>query len=152
LNRPLAVVDASVAIKWIFPEEHSEHAWALRRRYSLIAPQLIYAECANIVWKKLRRQELTREEASGAGSFVDEFTIEVAALHELVPLAIDLSLRLDHPAYDCFYLALAAIQQCPLVTADGRLHRKVHATLPHEYAERCVMLEAFTPPTADHTR
>ena len=32
-----------------------------------------------------------------------------------------LAVRLQHPAYDCFYLALARQASCPLVTAGKRL-------------------------------
>jgi predicted nucleic acid-binding protein len=137
------VVDASVAIKSIFPEEGSDRARALRHSYRLVAPQIIYAECLNAVWKKVRRAELTKQEASKAAMFIDAMSVEAVSLRELIPLAIELSLTLDHPVYDCFYLALAIVQQCPVVTADVKLHRKVHAVLPAEYASRCVMLESF---------
>jgi predicted nucleic acid-binding protein len=32
-----------------------------------------------------------------------------------------LAIRLKHPIYDCFYLALAERERCALVTADARL-------------------------------
>jgi predicted nucleic acid-binding protein len=32
-----------------------------------------------------------------------------------------IALDLDHPVYDCFYLALAEIEQNAMVTADQRL-------------------------------
>lgn len=43
----------------------------------------------------------------------------------LMVRALDLSLKLDHPAYDCFYLALAETRASDLVTADGAFLRKV---------------------------
>ncbi len=48
----------------------------------------------------------------------------------LVPLqalqdqALDVALRRDHPAYDCFYVALATREAAPLLTADRRLARR----------------------------
>lgn len=140
---PTIVVDASVAIKWVVPEADSTVAERLVDRFRLIAPQLIYAECANIIWKMARRAELTPEEAMGATTVIDDFAVQTVSMRELVPMAVDFSIRLDHPVYDCFYLALAALHECPLVTADGKLHRKVHALLLAEHADRCVMLEAF---------
>jgi predicted nucleic acid-binding protein len=36
--------------------------------------------------------------------------------------AVALSRQLQHPAYDCFYLALSRRLDAPLITADKRLH------------------------------
>jgi hypothetical protein len=47
--------------------------------------------------------------------------LQVVESITLVTDALALSLRLKHPAYDCFYLALARQAGCPLVTADKRL-------------------------------
>jgi predicted nucleic acid-binding protein len=38
--------------------------------------------------------------------------------------ALALSIRLQHPAYDCFYLAVARHAGCPLITADRRLFER----------------------------
>jgi predicted nucleic acid-binding protein len=48
-------------------------------------------------------------------------------MRRLVDPAFELARRLDHPAYDCFYLALAAERDAPFVTADLRLVRKLRA-------------------------
>lgn len=55
------VVDASVAIKWLSPEEDHEKALKVAAEHELIAPQQIHAECANIVWKKVRRGNSPRK-------------------------------------------------------------------------------------------
>jgi len=47
-------------------------------------------------------------------------------MRELAASAARLATDLDHPAYDCFYLALAVQQQYPLVTADKRFYDIVH--------------------------
>ena len=57
------VIDASIAIKWVIEEEGTSQALTLRRTARLLAPELLVAECANILWKKARRNELSREEA-----------------------------------------------------------------------------------------
>ncbi len=56
------VIDASVAIKWVIDEPGTAHALALRR-HRLSAPDLLVAECAIILWKKVRRGELSDQEA-----------------------------------------------------------------------------------------
>lgn len=49
------VVYASMAIKWLLPEDDFGNALDIADKHQLLAPQLIYAECASIVWKKVRR-------------------------------------------------------------------------------------------------
>ena len=51
------VIDASIAIKWVIEEDRTKEALALRRQ-ALAAPDLLVAECANILRKKVRRKEL----------------------------------------------------------------------------------------------
>lgn len=136
------VVDASVAIKWLVPEDDSAQALEIANAHELIAPQLIYAECANIVWKKVRRGELTLREAQEAAMFIDTFFVRTVAMRELVPVALDLSLHLDHSAYDCFYYALAVLEDCRFVTADTKLRDRIAATLGEAEAERCLLLGA----------
>jgi predicted nucleic acid-binding protein len=140
VSLPTIVVDASVAIKWVVPEPDSSDAELLLDTHRLIAPQLIYAECGNILWKLVRRGQLSFEQALLATTLVDDFAVQTVSMRELVPSAVDLSVRLDHPAYDCFYAALAILQECAFVTADSKLCIKARLGLkPHE-AARFVML------------
>lgn len=143
MSGPIIVVDSSVAIKWVIPEHDSALAENLVGPYRLIAPHLIYAECANILWKKKRRGEISSLELMKAATVVDDFAAMTVSMRELVASAIDLSILLDHAVYDCFYLALSILQECPFVTADGKFQRKVHATLDRNQAEQCILLASF---------
>jgi predicted nucleic acid-binding protein len=49
------VIDASIAIKWVVEEDGTREALALRQQAKLIAPELLVAECANILWKKVQK-------------------------------------------------------------------------------------------------
>ena len=42
--------------------------------------------------------------------------------------AVAIARELDHPVYDCFYLAVSEALDAPLVTADGRLLARVAGT------------------------
>lgn len=121
----VVVVDASVAIKWVYSEELSDQAVALRENSSLIAPELLIAECDNILWKKVRLGQFSREEAMIAGAALTMAQVELVPLAGLALGALRLSLEIDHPAYDCFYLELCRIRGVPMVTADDRLVRKL---------------------------
>lgn len=121
------IIDASVAIKWVVEEEGTDEALALRRQ-KLFAPDLIISECANILWKKVRRNELTADEAALAARLLANANIELAPTAPLLDAALEIALFLEHPAYDCMYLALAERNALKLVTADTRLINRARAT------------------------
>jgi predicted nucleic acid-binding protein len=123
------VVDASVAIKWVVDEPGTEEALLLRR-HRLVAPDLLVPECANILWKKVRRGELSDAEAMLAARLLQRAEVELEPMRGLLEPATKLAIALDHPAYDCLYLALAEALSCALVTADEQLYRKTLAIEP----------------------
>jgi predicted nucleic acid-binding protein len=118
------VVDASVAVKWVIGEPGADQALKLRR-HALSAPELLIAECANILWKKVRLGELTEPESILAAGLLARSEIELIAMRSLTRRAVELAFLLDHSAYDCMYLALAEAAACPFVTADVRLLHKL---------------------------
>jgi predicted nucleic acid-binding protein len=119
------VIDASVVIKWVVEENGTGQALALRHGGKLLAPELIVAECANILWKKVQRGQLSREEALLAARLLQGAEIELKPTRPLLEAATRIAIDLDHPAYDCLYLALAVDNDCQFVTADERLLRKL---------------------------
>jgi predicted nucleic acid-binding protein len=119
------VVDASVALKWVIEEDRTPEALALRQRAKLIAPDLLAAECANVLWKKVRRHELLKEEALLAARLLQAAEIELLPTRYLFEAALRMSIEIDHPAYDCVYLAVAVENKCHFVTADERFVRKL---------------------------
>jgi predicted nucleic acid-binding protein len=143
---PTLVVDASVAIKWVVPEQDSIDAESLLDTHRLIAPQLIYAECGNILWKLVHSGELSVDKAMRATTLVDDFAVRTVSMRELMPKAVDLAIRMDHPAYDCFYAALAVLQDCTFVTADKKFLAKARSALPRGEAERFVSLSNLKRP------
>ena len=119
------VVDASVAIKWVVAEPGSGDASLLRRAQALIAPDLIVAELANILWKKVTRGELPVDQALLAADLLERSGLDLRGMGRLLASATRLAIALGHPAYDCVYLALAMEEGCPFVTADEKLIRRL---------------------------
>jgi predicted nucleic acid-binding protein len=128
------VVDASVALKWYLPERGAEGAGrllaaAIDGSRELLAPELIAAELANVLWKKVRRGECGAEEA---GELLALFSVDAPRLLETLPLApraLELALRLGQPVYDCLYLAAAIENEASLATADAALARRARGVL-----------------------
>ena len=134
------VIDASIAVKWVVDEQGTPQALALRERAKLTAPELLVAECANILWKKVQRGELTRQEALLAARLLQAAEVELQPTRSLLEAATRIALDLVHPAYDCLYLALAIDNECPFVTADERFLRKVRRARRARFSNRIIGL------------
>jgi len=116
------IVDASIAVKWVVEEPGSGAVKAvLSSGERLIAPDLVLAEIGNAIRKKLSHGIIPREQALLAGRTAERAFDELVPIRLLAVGAIELALDLNHPVYDCFYLALAARERMPLITADDRL-------------------------------
>ena len=134
------VVDASIAIKWVIEEEGTPQALTLLRQAKLLAPELLVAECANILWKKVRRNELSNDEALLAARLLQAAAIELVPTRSLLAVATSIAIELDHPAYDCLYLALAIENDCRFVTADERFLHTLERGRRRRFRARAVLL------------
>jgi predicted nucleic acid-binding protein len=125
----LWVVDASVVIKWYVPESNYEAARAMRtEETALAAPDLLFVETANILWKLVRRNEMT---ASRAIDIIEEVTAApfiTISNQSLAQDALDLAIATGLTAYDASYVALATRLDKILITADEKLVRKLAGT------------------------
>ncbi len=123
----MVVIDASVAVKWFLPEIHSEAAAGiLKSKQKLLAPELIWAEVANTLWKKNLRQEITFEESNGILKDFLRFPMQIYSSHAVLNAALTLAVQHKVSVYDCLYLALAMGQGCFLVTADRKFYESLH--------------------------
>lgn len=134
------VIDASIAIRWIIDEAGTQAALELRRSARLLAPELLVAECANILWKKVSRGELSGEEAFLAARLLTGADVELRPTRALLEPATRIAVALDHPAYDCLYVALAIDEGCRFVTADAALVRKVRQHRHGRMGDRILLL------------
>ena len=114
------VIDASVVLKWLIPETHSEPA--LRVKHAAIrlhAPALLTLEVANVLSKKRRRGEVPEPE-------IEPFGMHFGWRRSVVTLMIrwfspPSTLPPDQESlYDNLYLALAIKLDIPFLTADQK--------------------------------
>jgi predicted nucleic acid-binding protein len=123
-----AVVDASVAVKWVVDEPGSRAAAALLDAPILwLAPRLLVVEVAAAIRRKVAGGELRTDVGLAAVAAVldaaRDGTVRLVDDEALVASAFLLSLSLRHRVPDCLYLALAEREGCALSTADLRLAR-----------------------------
>jgi predicted nucleic acid-binding protein len=124
----MLVVDASVLVPLLVAEPSSAMARAVAAEPELLAPDLILAETLNVLWKKQRMGQIDDSLRIEAVGLVGPPLLALVAMPPLARRASALAHELDHPVYDCFYLALAEREGAPLVTADTRLVAKVAPT------------------------
>ena len=123
------VVDASVAFKWFAQEDGTDRALELLARDEpIVAPDLIVAEVCNAAWKSLRRAELSPAQFDAIVTDIAQPFARLIPIERLIRPAAALTRRLDHPIYDCLYLALADTEGLRIVTADLRLLAAVRGT------------------------
>ncbi len=123
------VVDASVAIKWFVPEIHAEAARRLLREgITLLAPDLIWAEVANALWRKWRDKELVSEAVEGILNDFRRYPLRICSGESLYDVAWPVARGSGRTFYDSLYLALAMSNGCPMVTADLRFYNAVKDT------------------------
>lgn len=122
-------VDASVVVKWSVSEELVANATLLlAHRLDLHAPDLVIVEFANACWKKFRMGQLP--DVTQHLAAMERLPTRIT-LHSLGSLALrgaEIALALDHPVYDCLYLACAEGTGSQLVTADRRFANQVRAS------------------------
>ena len=135
MNRPEFVVDASVAVKWILKEEGQSQALRLQEMYQdeeldLVAPYLLISEVGNVLWRRVRRGEMTDSSAHRCFDqllrdcpiLLDSPAVQASSLH--------LALAHDRTVYDCIYLAWALEERCDLITADEKFFKVVRPAFP----------------------
>jgi predicted nucleic acid-binding protein len=136
------VVDASVALKWFLSEEpNASRAVAiLQGGVTLIAPDFLIAEVCNAAWCSAKLGRISRAQLGEIAANLPRFFDALVSATVLAPRAVAIAGQLDHPIYDCLYLALAEAEQADFVTADTRLVGKVQAT---SWEQRTVSLSQY---------
>jgi predicted nucleic acid-binding protein len=120
------VIDASVVIKFYVPEILTDHAEEILSRSAdgelrLYAPDLVYPETGNILWKKRRRRELTSEEVDAIVDAIAALPIIIEASKQIMPLAVSIAVHNGITVYDAMYMAIARIYDTKMITADKKL-------------------------------
>jgi predicted nucleic acid-binding protein len=120
------VVDASLVVKWFVREVHSIAArkW-LDASHDYIAPDLVFPEAGNAIWKKVRRGELNPADAQSLVKDISAIGVEAVSMRALVSDAHALAIATGITVYDATYLTLAVRLETQVITGDDRFARKL---------------------------
>ncbi len=136
------IVDASVAVCWFAREAATEKANRLiGATADLVAPALMLVELANGLWNKTRRGEISADLAEASMREVRRFVPQIVDDADLAWAALGLARELDHPVYDCVYLALARQRGAPFITLDRVFTTRLAGT---RYRSDAVLLADWT--------
>ena len=127
-----AVIDCSLALAWVLPDETSATADRLRKRLSrgsrLWVPALWWYELSNVLVTAQRRKRLTETDAKLALQqyrrlpIETEFELDMESLWRACLMAV----RYGLSAYDAAYLELAHRKGLRLATLDRALISAAH--------------------------
>ena len=127
MNLNSVCVDASLAVAWLFDEEYSENADALRRQWrdqgiQMLGPALFHPEVASAIRQCVYFKQIQPQEGEEAFSVYQEIPIRIIDGPEMYRKAWQLAKEFDLPVcYDMQYLAVAELADCEFWTADKRL-------------------------------
>lgn len=129
------VLDASVALKTVLPEEDSDKAIALRDAFQenihqLIAPDILPSEVAHALAKAERRGILKSPEGLQRLLGILSLSPDLYPSLPLLPRAYEIASAVRIGVYDCTYVALAEREHCELVTADKKLIANLQSDFP----------------------
>ena len=123
-----AVLDASVAVRWVVEEEGSQNAaQLLERDLSWISPRLMVTEVASALRRKVADGSIDAGVAAQALDAllqaIADGVVRLSDDERLVGQALLLAVSLGHKVPDCLSLALAEREGAAIATADDRLSR-----------------------------
>jgi len=126
------VLDASAMLQLFLPEQHSETVYKLIESHGnatppapIFVPDLLFAECGNVLRKRCLQGEIPSEEVvADVADLCALFLVNVPT-GTLIQEAVVLALEHEITAYDACYVALSVRSGVPLVTADQRLARRL---------------------------
>jgi predicted nucleic acid-binding protein len=119
-----AVIDASVAMAWLFAESESPRivaAFETIRRGEAAAPALFYFEIRNALLVAERRSRITREQSATFLNQLARLAIRMAPPNGDEAMTLARAYKLTF--YDAVYLELARREALPLATLDRDLQR-----------------------------
>jgi predicted nucleic acid-binding protein len=116
-------IDASIAAKWFIEEEHSDAALSvLKKSNRLHAPDFLLLEMDSIICKWIRRSIINQAEGIELRDALRRYPMQYHPIISLLDPAFAISSQTGQSAYDCLYVALAALIKGSLLTADRRLY------------------------------
>lgn len=120
------VVDCSVALSWLLPDEHHAAADSLLGRLLddvAIVPSIWYLEVANGLLSALNSKRLTVHQFDVCVERVEKLGVQMDqdSVEQLLPDILHISQQYRLTSYDASYIESAARNKLPFATLDKKL-------------------------------
>jgi predicted nucleic acid-binding protein len=118
----IAVLDASAGIEIALGREKAKIFNShMIEATKIISSDLYKAETSNVIWKYVKANLLTKENAMQTYKYCESIVEEFIDISENAEEAINESIRLNHSTYDLLYFILARRNGGVLITLDKKL-------------------------------
>lgn len=127
MSDKVAVIDASVMLVWLLPDEdQTPLTSSLLDDYqeglvSFMAPTLLWHEVANALRSAVKQGRIDTKGLRSSIRMFEEFQISFTDLTDNMELVVDTAVKHDLSSYDASYLVLAKIHRMALHTLDKKL-------------------------------
>ncbi len=132
----MAVLDATVALKWQFEDEEvTSPAVALLEDFvegkiELVSPTLFSYEILSAINVAINRKRIEEEAGYRALNYIASLGIDLRKFDNLIEPAFYMARRYGLSSYDCAYMALAEKEKCDFFTGDKKLFNSIKNHLP----------------------
>lgn len=121
------VLDASVLAALYVDDSATEQSEAALKQIEgdeLHAPDFVILEVANVLWKRVRREELHAEDAMAAIADLSASSLQFHPISGLVAQSLALALAHGFTTYDATCVALATRVGGIVITNDGGMRQR----------------------------
>lgn len=124
------VIDSGIIVKWFVSEPDSIQARLIYDEYEngnlgLLAPDLLYVEFGNVIWKKQVLQNFDKTDAAFAIEQFKKISFTLIPTTILFDDAFQIAVQYKRTFYDSLYMVLSQRENCQFVTADEKLYNAV---------------------------
>ncbi len=127
----IAVLDASVALKWQFEDEEATSASTalledfIDGKIDLVSLTLFPYEIVNAINVAINRKRIKEAIGYRVITYLTSLGIELRSFDGLIESTFTMARKYGLSPYDCAYMALAKKQKCDFFTGDRRLFHSI---------------------------
>jgi predicted nucleic acid-binding protein len=116
------IIDASVIIEYLIAGPNTADIQRFFKQLDtgdkLTVPEFCLLECTNVLWKQIRFNNMTRDDADTLLRVLRLLKLRRVPMKRLLDRALDVALKNTLAVYDSGYIALAQHYGYPLITID----------------------------------